>query len=178
MKLKKTLILLVSCITLAACSAKPKQDYDVDYNFSQLKQFTIQSPQALADPLSGGRIEKAIDIALTSQGYSKSDEAAQFAVTYALNVADKPKSSGLSIGIGGGSWGKSSGVGVGTSVGVPLGSGSTKIETIQIDIIDMASNKLIWRGSDKFEFDDGGEEKANDTQATVSKILAEFPPKP
>ncbi|MCE9677867.1 DUF4136 domain-containing protein [Shewanella sp. AS1] len=178
MNLKSPLLLLLLCLGITACSSKSNQDYDLNYDFSQLKQYQIQTPQSVADPLSGGRIETAIDAALMEKGYVKSAEAPQFAATYAIGVQEKPKSSGMSIGLGGGSWGKSGGVGVGTSVGVPLGSSSTKIETIQIDIIDISSNKLIWRGTDKFEFDEGGEDKAEDTQETVKKILANFPPEP
>ena len=65
---------------------------------------------------------------------------------------------------------------VGTSVGVPIGSDTAQIQTIQIDIINPETNKLIWRGTDKFDFDAGGEEKTAETQKTVAKILSQFPP--
>ena len=173
----KIVILLMSLLTVA-CASKPRQDYDTNYDFSQLQQFTTLSPQNITDPLSARRIESAIEASLTAQGFTNTTESPQFSVTYSFNVEDKPKNSGISIGLGTGSWGRSGGVSVGTSVGVPLGSDSDKIQLIQIDIIDIASNRLIWRGSDKFDFNNGGEEKAIETQQTVSKILAQFPPKP
>ncbi|QYK02177.1 DUF4136 domain-containing protein [Shewanella psychrotolerans] len=178
MNLNNRIVILLISLLAVACASKPKLDYDTHYDFSQLQQFTTQPPQNITDPLSARRIESAIDTSLTAQGFIKTTDSPQFSVTYSFKVEDKPKSSGLSIGLGSGSWGSSGGISVGTSVGVPLGSDSNKIQLIQIDIIDLASNRLIWRGSDKFDFSDGGVEKASETQQTVSKILALFPPKP
>jgi hypothetical protein len=163
---------------MVACATSSKQDYDTDYDFSQLQRFTTQSPENTTDPLTARRIETAIKESLTAQGYVEEIESPQFTVTYSFKVEDKPKDSGLSIGLGTGTWGNSGGVSVGTSVGVPLGSDSNKIQLIQIDIIDLASERLIWRGSDNFNFDDGGSDKASNTQETVAKILAQFPPQP
>ncbi|WP_434086686.1 DUF4136 domain-containing protein [Shewanella mesophila] len=178
MKLNNKILILLISLVVSACASQPKQDYDTNYDFSQLKQFTTQSPQSITDPLSARRIESAIEASLTAQGFIRAIESPQFSVTYSFKVEDKPKNSGLSIGLGTGSWGSSGGVSVGTSVGVPLGSNNDKIQLIQIDIIDIASNRLIWRGSDKFDFNNGGEKKAIETQQTVSKILAQFPPTP
>jgi hypothetical protein len=99
---------------------------------------------------------------------------------YVSSYSGQPESGWTSTNIGitsAGTWGSSGGVSVGTNVGVPIGSSTAKIQTIQIDIIDPVTNRLIWRGSDSFNFDAGGEQKAADTQATVSNILSQFPPK-
>ncbi|MFV7782624.1 DUF4136 domain-containing protein [Shewanella marisflavi] len=168
----------LAALLLSACASKPTQDYDIKYNFNYLKQFTLQKPANISDPLSTSRIDTAIVEHLTARGYVQTSDQAQFMVTYGFKVVDKPKRSGLSIGLGTGSWGSSGGVSVGTSVGVPMGSDSNKMQIIQIDIVDSASNKLVWRGSDAFDFDDGGEKKAKETRETVNKILAQFPPQP
>ncbi|QQX81236.1 DUF4136 domain-containing protein [Shewanella sp. KX20019] len=171
-----TCILSLPLLTLSGCSSTPKNDYDLNYDFSQLKTFLQVEPVQTTDPLSAARIQQSIAASLTTQGFIQQDEAADFIVTYGFRVDDKPKDSGFSIGLGAGSWGSSSGASIGTSVDVPVGSDSAKIQTIQIDIVDPQTQKLIWRGSDTFSFDDGGEEKAQETNLTVSKILAQFPP--
>ncbi|WP_394199766.1 DUF4136 domain-containing protein [Shewanella waksmanii] len=174
--MKSLLICLFSLSLIAGCASKPKQDYDTNYDFSQLQRFAQLPANADNDLLSGGRIEQAILETLLAKGFDLDNNAPQFQVTYAFKVEDKPKDSGMSIGVGTGTWGSSGGVSVGTSVGVPLGNDHTKVQTIQIDMIDVASNRLIWRGTDKFNFDAGGEQKAADTRKTVEKILAQFPP--
>ncbi|MCK8043850.1 DUF4136 domain-containing protein [Shewanella sp. 1CM18E] len=175
---RKLLLILISLplVLLSACSSTPKNDYDLSYDFASLKSFSQVTPPANNDPLSASRIQLAIETALASQGFIKQDTNPDFNVTYGFKVEDKPKDSGFSIGLGTGSWGSSGGASIGTSVDVPVGSDTAKIQTIQIDIIDPETNKLVWRGSDKFTFDDGGQAKAEETNATVAKILAQFPP--
>lgn len=172
------LITLISLtlILLSACSSTPKHDYDLNYDFSKLTSFSQIVPPANNDPLSANRIQLAIETALSKQGFIKQETNPDFHVTYGFKVEDKPKDSGFSIGLGTGSWGSSGGASIGTSVDVPVGSDTAKIQIIQIDIIDPKTNKLIWRGSDRFTFDEGGNAKAEETNATVAKILAQFPP--
>lgn len=179
-QLKRTLLtcaLLLPWLVLSGCKSTPKQDYDVNYDFSRLKSFTQVAPQQTTDQLSSDRIKQSISSALTAQGYVQKDKDPDFIVTYGFRVDDKPSGSGFSIGLGAGSWGKSGGGSLGTSVAVPVGSDSAKVQTIQIDVIDPNTKKLIWRGSDKFNFDEGGKQKVEETNNTVNNILALFPPK-
>ncbi len=176
MKLSTLSALLLSGLLLSACATKPKSDYDVGYDFDQLSTFIELSPTQTNDPISSTRIINAIASALTAKGFVRDEDDPCFKVTYAFKVEDKPKDSGVSIGLGTGTWGSNGGISIGTSVGVPIGSDTAKIQTIQIDVIDTQSNKLIWRGTDKFNFDAGGTEKAESTANTVTKILALFPP--
>lgn len=169
--------LLLAVALLSACSSKPKNDYDLNYDFSTLHNFAQLTPSSTDDPLSAQRIQVEINTQLRQKGFVENPTAPDFNVAYALLTQDKPKDSGLSIGLGTGTFGHSGGIGVGTSVDVPIGSDTAKIQTIQIDIIDPKTNKLIWRGSDKYDFDAGGNEKAQDTAKAVSRILAQFPPK-
>ncbi|MDX1279781.1 DUF4136 domain-containing protein [Shewanella colwelliana] len=176
MKIIHRLSLLAISLLLTACATKPNYDYDTNYDFNQLKQFSTFTPENTTDPLTAKRVETAITAVLVTKGFAETQENPQFKVAYAFKVEDKPKNSGVSIGLGTGSWGSSGGVSLGTSVSVPVGSNTAKIQTIQINIIDTSNNRLIWRGSDKFNFDNGGDEKAEETQKTVATILALFPP--
>lgn len=176
MKFSHLSTLLITTLLLSACAAKPKSDYDVGYDFSQLNTFIEFSPTQTNNPINSGRIIDAINGALTAKGFIRDEVHPSFKITYSFKIDNKPKDSGVSIGLGTGTWGSNGGISIGTSVGVPIGSDTAKIQTIQIDIIDAQSNKLIWRGTDKFNFDAGGAEKAEDTAKTVTKILALFPP--
>ncbi|WP_299798524.1 DUF4136 domain-containing protein [uncultured Shewanella sp.] len=176
MKFSPLPTLFITAILLSACATTPKSDYDINYDFNQLNSFTAFSPSQTKDPISAERIKGAISETLMSKGFVADEADPDFRITYTFKVENKPKDSGVSIGLGTGTWGSSGGISIGTSVGVPIGSNTAKIQTIQIDVIDAQSNKLIWRGTDKFNFDAGGEDKAEETAKTVTKILALFPP--
>lgn len=169
--------LLMASLTISGCQSTPKNDYDVDYDFSQLKSFTLLDVVNADDPLTVQRVRENIIQTLTQQGFTQQAQPSDFNVSFAFKTEDKPKSSGMSIGLGTGGWGSSGGASIGTSVGVPIGSDTAKIQTIQIDIIDPIKNRLIWRGSDKYDFDMGGQDKADKTAETVQQILKQFPPK-
>jgi hypothetical protein len=173
----KPILLLCGLLLLASCATKPKQDYDVNYDFSVLKTFSQLTVKQTDDPLTADRINDDIKQTLLNQGYLFSASNADFVVNYAFITENKEKDSGLSIGLGSGTWGSSGGISLGTSIGIPLGSNTAKTQTIQIDIIDPADKRLIWRGNGQYHFDQGGEVKAQGINQTVATILAQFPPK-
>ncbi|WP_350431494.1 DUF4136 domain-containing protein [Shewanella sp. H8] len=173
----KHIFILFALVLLTSCATKPKQDYDVNYDFSVLKTFSQLSVEHTDDPLTADRINDGIKQALVNQGYVFRADNADFFVNYAFVTENKEKDSGLSIGLGSGTWGSNGGISLGTSIGIPLGSDTAKTQTIQIDIIDPADKRLIWRGNGQYHFDQGGEDKAKDINKTVATILAQFPPK-
>ncbi|MBT1443615.1 DUF4136 domain-containing protein [Shewanella sp. JM162201] len=188
----KRMLLIFTLLLLGACQSGPKTDYDPKVNFAAMQTFTLLSPAQTSDPLSSERIRAAIGDSLRAKGMreingqnngqtnsndnSDPTSSADIKVTWAFETGSKPSNSGLSIGLGSGSWGHSGGIGVGTSIGIPIG-GDTLYQLIQIDVLSAAGDKLLWRGSDGFEFSDGGDNKAKATKETVDKILASFPPK-
>ncbi|WP_153913575.1 DUF4136 domain-containing protein [Shewanella sp. TC10] len=175
----RNLILLSVILCFTACkSTNSNSDYDTKYDFSQLQTFYFIDTPDQGDQLSAERIRANIRTSLTEKGFVEKSEQSDFAVSYAFLTKDKPKSSGLSIGLGTGTSGSHGGVGVGTSMGIPIGSDSAKIQVIQVDIIDAKENRLIWRGTDEFDFESGGDEKVAETSKTISNILAQFPPLP
>lgn len=174
--MKQLLVCLFTLLLISGCATKSQQDYDTNYDFTQLQRFDQLAASESNDRLSAGRIEQAILEEVLAKGFVLDTNNPQFHVTYGFKVENKPKDSSMSIGVGTGTWGSGGRVNVGTSVGVPLGSDNVKVQTIQIDVIDTETNRLVWRGTDKFNFDAGGEQKAADTRKTVAKILAQFPP--
>ncbi|WP_285164623.1 DUF4136 domain-containing protein [Shewanella goraebulensis] len=175
----RLLMLFMVIVCLNACkSTNSNSDYDTKYDFSQLESFHFIDTPDQGDQLSAERIRANIRTTLTTKGFVEQQEQSDFLVSYAFLTKDKPKSSGLSIGLGTGTSGSHGGVGVGTSMGIPIGSDSAKIQVIQVDIIDAKENRLIWRGTDEFDFESGGDEKVAQTSKTISNILAQFPPVP
>ncbi|GGP62528.1 DUF4136 domain-containing protein [Shewanella saliphila] len=173
---RRLTLIICSLFILAACTTKPKQDYDVNYDFSALKTFSQLSVEQTNDPLTADRINADIKQSLLNQGFVYQPEGGDFIVNYAFVTQDKEKDSSLSIGLGSGTWGSKGGIGLGTSIGIPLGSNIAKTQTIQIDIVDSTDKRLIWRGNGQYHFDQGGEDKAKGINETVAAILAQFPP--
>ncbi|WP_076541181.1 DUF4136 domain-containing protein [Shewanella sp. UCD-KL21] len=194
--LSRVLFTMLLLLGLSACqSTTGKSDFDTKYDFSQLKRFHFIEVSNQGDQLSAERIRASIranllaknfieqvetDLAVTRETASgevtSDDITGDFGVSYAFLTKDKPKSSGLSIGLGTGTSGSNGGIGLGTSMGIPIGSDSAKIQVIQIDIIDLKDNRLIWRGTDEYDFESGGDEKVAETTKTINTILAQFPP--
>ncbi|WP_259397263.1 DUF4136 domain-containing protein [Shewanella sp. SG41-4] len=172
----KQILLLCGLLFLASCATKPKQDYDVNYDFSVLKTFSQLSVKQTDDPLTADRINDDIKQTLLNQGYVFKADNADFLVSYAFVTENKEQDSGLSIGLGSGTWGSGGGISLGTSIGIPLGSDTAKTQTIQIDIIDPTDKRLIWRGNGQYHFDEGGEDKVKSINQTVAAILVQFPP--
>lgn len=167
------LISALACtvLFLSGCSSQPKPDYDLNYSFDQLHSFSIQAPKQSSDTLTTERIQKAIVDNLTAREYQQS-EPADFIVTFTSGKAQKTKRKpSIGLGIGGGL----GAIGIGTGISLPIGD-NKKLENIQIDIHDTASNKVVWSGNRNFEFTDGGEQKAQTTKETVDAILSQFPP--
>ncbi|MBR9726419.1 DUF4136 domain-containing protein [Shewanella intestini] len=170
---------IILFFTLAGCVSAPKIDYDINYDFSKLTtyQFLSQTEKTQqADPLTASRVKAAIEQVLNGQGYQAILNSSDFTVNYRLLTTEKPKSSGLSIGLGTGSSGRNGSIGIGTSVGVPIGNDTVTEQQVQIDIIDSQTNKLIWRGAAPLKLTKGGEAKVEATTNTVKHILSAFPP--
>ena len=172
----KEVLLLCGLLFLVSCAAKPKQDYDVNYDFSVLKTFSQLTVEQTDDPLTADRIKDDIKQTLINQGYIFKIDNADFMVSYAFMTKSKEKNSGLSIGLGSGTRGASGGISLGTSIGIPLGSDTAKTQTIQIDIVDPTEKRLIWRGNGQYHFEQGGEDKTKGINQTIVSILAQFPP--
>ena len=177
MKCRQLFAILLSVILLSACAGQPpRTDYAVDFDFSKLENFTLLPAPQNDDPISAERISNQISRDLQNKGFRDYPRAPDFLVGFSLSTADKPDDSNVSIGIGTGTWGRSGGISVGTAVDLPT-SKETKEQIIDIRIYD-PSRRLIWRGTDGYDFKEGGEKKAASAQKAVAKILAQFPPQP
>jgi hypothetical protein len=177
-------------LLLTACAAPPKVrvDKDTSTNFASYKTFSWLGvrnapPAATAAPghpitpegnsIAENRVRNAVIEVLQAKGYLLlTNGNPDFRVSYALNVYEKHKESGMRIGLGAGGGGGNMSGGVGMSV--PVGKSTEMMGTMTIDVIDAARNAQVWTGSyeQKIPKDALTDESA---KQIVTTILARFP---
>lgn len=167
---------LLAVLYLTGCSSiSVNQDYDPAYDFSKLKTygFIPISSEAGIDQINADRLSSAINSNLGAKGYSLSEQA-DFGI--ALFFTKDTKTSIQSTG------GYGYGYGYGYRGYGGMG-GSTYVTqydegTLVIDFIDVAENKLVWRGVGTGALSDSPsvEERTENINNAVNQILAQFPP--
>ncbi len=182
-KIKSTVVAFL-VIAVAACSGIPvSHDFEQGFDFSGMKTFAWEPNEtnswglAASNQLVDRRIRAAIENNLTSQQFSQVDAAeADFLVSYNVVVDQRIRSSNLSGGV---SMGRSS-RGRHGSIGVSTGSTIHTYEqgTLYIDVVDVASDKLVWRGVSSQALPDLSDPQrlTDHVNATVAAILEQFPP--
>jgi hypothetical protein len=171
-------------IAISACSGIPvSQDFEQGFDFSGLKTFAWEANQenqwgiASSNELVDRRVRSAIENTLTGRQFSQVDAAqADFLVLYNITVDQRISSSNVSGGV---AVGRSS-RGRHGSIGISTGSQVRTYEqgTLLIDVIDVASDQLVWRGTSSQALPDLSDPQrlTDHINATVAKILEQFPP--
>lgn len=204
MKLKAALI-LCTLFALGACSSGSDMHIDSDYNsatsFASYKtykwhatnNYNEKTKEYLVNDIMDQRIRQIIDEQLSSQGFQKTESGeADFLVNYSVTTEEKVDIN---------TYNTYSGFAPGWSNGDYIGSGpyrygsvmqsynetvgtNTEISqhqqgTLIIDIVDPATDKLMWRGSaeGKLKEDQTREGREAVAKEAISKILTNFPPK-
>jgi hypothetical protein len=173
---------------LAACATMPEVDYDHMTDFASYHQFywhpvkhqkPVKNP-VLDSEILGRRVKNAVIDTLTARGYEQVGNAdqADFIVTWQTASQQKLAASG-------------GGFRFGVGIGYPFYSpfyGSAywpiapyNVESYQngdliIDIIDAASNELVWRGWTQARVRPSNFSR-KDVKAMVKDILDAFPPR-
>lgn len=179
------LIGLAMLSVLAACSSIPvSTDYDTSRDFSALKTYTWMEPKArvIIDPLvdndlMAARIRKSVDEHMASRGYVKAtgDTAADFHITYQVGSKEKLDVQSYHTTFGYyPCWG---------CYGPGFGGSDIYVRqytegSFMLDVIDPASQQLIWRGVAARRLQGSGTPQERDLfiSEVVSAILADFPP--
>ena len=183
---RKMILVAIAIMGLVACGTiSVYTDYDTSRDFSTLKTFGwLASKQKLVeDPLVDNdlmaqRIQRAVEAELQTRGYTKAsgEESVDFLVTYHVAAEDKISVNSYHTNFGyypcwhgcyGPAWGYDSDVYV----------SQYKQGTFMLDIVDPASEKLMWRGSAGKRLSSGTpEERDAYVRGIVGAILAKFPP--
>ncbi len=184
--LAATLLLVAS-----ACGGlKTSYDFDPSANFAgfQAWDFIESAPNPQLDQLSVQRLENSIVRTLASKGMERVDVAdvrqgdgIQFAVGYQVILDEEVSYNTVNTGYGGG-WGYGGWYGPGYG-GMGVSTSRTyenrvQVGTLIIDIFDVESRELVWRGtgeSEIHEIPDPQERQAR-LNEVVDKIMQDFPP--
>ena len=182
--LARLLPLSFVALMISACSGIPvSQDFEQGFDFSGFKAFAWEPNEesqwgiAGSNQLADRRIRSAIDTTLTAQQFSQVDAAqADFLVLYNVVVEQRISSSNVSGGV---ALGRST-RGRHGSISLSTGSQIRTYDqgTLLIDVIDVASDKLVWRGVSSQALPDlsDPQRQTEHINATVAAILAQFPP--
>jgi hypothetical protein len=182
-KISYILTVLIA-LTLSACSSIPvSHDFEQGFDFSGLKTFAWESNEdnswgvAGSNQLLDRRIRGAIENGLVSRQFSQVDAAqADFLISYNVVVDQRIRSSNLSggVSVGRSSRGRHGSIGIGTGSQVH----TYEQGTLYIDVVDVASDKLVWRGVSSQALPDLSDPQrlTDHVNATVAAILEQFPP--
>lgn len=164
-----TVMFLAGCSTISV-----NQDYDPAYDFSKLKTFGFIpiSSEAGIDQLNADRLGEALKKNLIAKGFTLAEKA-DFGIALFFTKSTKTQvtsSGGYGYGYGYGYRGYG---GVGYTDVYQYDEG-----TLVVDFIDMAENKLVWRGIGSGVVSDNPsvEERTANINYAVEEILKQFPP--
>lgn len=167
---------VVSCLALSGCANRPAMiDYDKQFDFSQLRSYSVESinPQ---DQLSANRlIEQTKDI-LSDKGYLIGDVGyVDGRVEIDHFIEERANDSRFSIGLGTGSYGRSSSIGVGGSVDLPMGADIIPYAVIRVNVL--VDNRTVWSAIQSAEIDPDEPNSTSMVQTEiVNDIFAKYPP--
>ena len=185
MNCRASAVAAIAVVLLAGCASAPKARVDQDSraNFAGYKTYGWLEPKQ-ADPaeakakvrtLSTQRVRTALSTALQSKGYTLDESRPDVRVSSVLNIYDRPKQSGMRIGLGAG--GGSGNVGGGLGMSLPVGKRTETAGAMTIDVIDVSRNAQVWTGS--YEMVMSGKDTTDaDVQKMVDIILAKYPARP
>jgi len=178
-------LVIVYLSAMAACvNTSVTIDYDPETNFSTIKSFAWQDkiqPQTgdhkIDNEIVDKQIRSAVDSGLIAKGLTQVPASqAEILVSYQIAINPKLRDQNVSGAIG---LSKSSGgSNVGLSLGIPLAHSNYDEGTTILDIIEVKSNLIIWRGVAGRQINPSAsaQENADKIKKLVSEMLDGFPP--
>lgn len=182
----KQLLIVTIVLLLSACSSiKGNWDYDPQVNFSQYQTYAWVKQKDgdmgyHLDGLMEQRIHNAVDSQLAAKGIKQvPNKSAQLLVNYITKIDKKVDVDTFHTNFGyypyyGPNWWWGGSTQTQTSVR------EYEVSTLLIDFVDAKTKKLIWRGAikDTVRKSRSPQQKTEIINQKISKLLANFPPKP
>lgn len=168
---------LFIAIGSAACSGiSTSSDWDHTFDFGRLSSYawSEQEPEGGVSEIMVRRMRLAVGEQLSAKGLSESDPGkADFLLAYHTGVQDRQQYD--TYGYGAGSWWDGYWGGGMTTTTMRTYSEGTLI----LDVVDRASNQLVWRGSASSTIDqmESTEQRVATIEEAVREMLKDFPPK-
>jgi opacity protein-like surface antigen len=148
-------------------------DWDHAYDFSTVKTFNIRVATTWNNPLGEKRVLEEFQQAFTAKGWTlvTSDDQANAVVLLHGATQQKHSLRTFYSGYGGGyRWG---GMGTASTYDYEYTQG-----TLVVDIYDVKTKDLVWRGVASDELSEKAEKRAKQLAKASDKLLKDFPPKP
>lgn len=181
----KRAMMATSVLLLTACASSPNtfSNADPDVDFAQYKTYgyfpTLSTDTAQYQSMVSSFLKVAVAQELDKRGLTYDEEAPQLRVNFFINTKDKIKTRSVpTMGMGGGyydyrdpfydSWGG-------------YGGYETRVTqytegTLNIDVVDIASNKLVWEGSVVGKLSDKDVRNMEQTvDEAVAAVMTSFP---
>src|SRR6476619_3183479 len=172
-----SIVTLVCLLPALAIAQKTSYDFDKSANFAAFKTYAHKDGTKVGQQLIDDRIISAIDSALATKGFTKSDKPDVFVVYHV--AFDKTKdistySSGYGGGYGAYGWGWGGGWGGGTTTTQVR---DILVGTMVIDLADAKKGQLVWRGMGVKEFNTQAKTEKRDKSINeaVKKIFKNYP---
>jgi uncharacterized protein DUF4136 len=171
--MKAQTMALISVVALAttACgySIKATVDYDRDVNFATYHTFFIMKGTSSGNPLLDRRVNDDVRIELATKGWVDVPEG-QGRAAVVVHAATKTKHTYETFYEAWGGW-RWRGVGTATTYIEDYDVGS-----VVVDIFDVATKQLIWRGAASDALTENAEKNESITREAIAKLFRSFPP--
>ena len=167
----------VLALPILVLAQKTSYDYAKSGNFASYKTYTVREGTKVGNPLIDDRIAAAIDDQMKAKGFTKANNA-DVAVVYHIAFDKEKNIQTWSTGAGYGPYGYGWGGGWGmTSTDVRVNE--ILVGTLAIDMADLKTNQMVWRGLGVKEIDTNAKPEKRDKNISkaVEKIFKNYPPK-
>lgn len=182
----RSLILLPLLLVLVACQTSgPRADFDLNRDFGQYQTWEWAEPAVtyapandprLSSDLTTQRIEEAVAAQLDVRGLRPALEAGSADLKVRSSMVVETRRDNITTHYGGG-WGY-----WGPYWGGPGYSQTRTVDyqvmTLQIDLLDAADGRLVWRGSDSEVINDrlSPIDRSRAMHERAARILSNYPP--
>ncbi|HYR89915.1 MAG TPA: DUF4136 domain-containing protein [Terriglobia bacterium] len=158
--------------TLSVFARDVSSDYDHRVDFSKYRTYTWIHPPMIDDPLLRQRVEEAIDRELQKKGLRMASDPGKADLGVVVNGATKEKHTLHTFydGFPGGwAW---------TGWGDAITTIETyEVGTIVVDLFDMDSRRVVWRGVATETISDKPEKNTKKINKAIEEMFEHFPPK-
>jgi hypothetical protein len=181
----RTAVVVAAALTLMACGTAPAVKVQTDHDpakTSELHRYrtyrVLPAPThgALQDVATGAAIVRSVDDTLGGKGYRQEVSRPDFFVKWHVNVDSRQRTSGS---LDAPTFRDVRPMpSAGTSSAPTTATRQEREGTLTLDVVDAASNVVVWRGTAQAELTGSGDAAGRDAriQDAVRRILERFPP--
>jgi hypothetical protein len=167
----------VAAATAYASSITVEAKADPAADFSRYKTYSWTEMKEVRSEAVKKRIVSAVDAQMKRKGFVRKDDGADLKVAVHPSLSKEYPTHSYDAGweYGWGTWAPPFGdIGTGSALGA-----SIPIGTVMVDLVDVSTKKLVWRGAARSPLDSeaSAEQKQELVDDAMEKLFKKFPPK-